>query len=112
MKYIINESRLDKVIFKYLDMELDDIEETKGKYTDIVLRYPGEEYGIIGIEKMGNGDISVYVFYPLVKKIMSLFSMEESDALGVIGRYVGNRYNLRVIHTIYMCAKDDFSGWE
>jgi hypothetical protein len=99
MKYIINESQLDKVIFKYLDMELDDIEETKGRYADIVLGYPDEKYGTIAIEKMSNGSVKVYVFYPLVKKIMSLFSMELSDALEVIGRYVGNRYNLRVIHT-------------
>jgi hypothetical protein len=100
MKYIINESQLDKVIFKYLDMEMDGTEETKGIYVDIVLRYPGEKHGIIGIEKMGHGRGKVYVLYPLVKKIMTLFSMEESDALGVIGRYVGNRYNLKVIHTL------------
>jgi hypothetical protein len=96
IKLIIN---MDKIIFKFLDMELDGIEEVEGNYVDIVLKHSGEEHGIIGIEKMGKIVIKVYVFYPLVKKIMSLFSMELSDALEVIGRYVGNRYNLRVIHT-------------
>jgi hypothetical protein len=100
MKYIINESQLDKVIFKYLDMELDGTEERKGKYVDIILKHPGKEHGIIGIEKMGDGSGNVYVYYGLRDKIMRLFSMEKSDALEVIGRYVGNRYNLRVIHTL------------
>jgi hypothetical protein len=90
---------MDKIIFKFLDMELDDIEETKGEYSDIVLRHPDKEYGTIGIKKMSNGGANVYVFYELAEKIMSLFSMEEFDALEVIGRYVGNRYNLKVIHT-------------
>jgi hypothetical protein len=109
MKYIINESQLDKVIFKYLDMELGDIEERKGKYVDIVLKHPGEEYGIIGIEKMGNGGVKVYVFYQLVEKIMGLFSMELSDAFEVIGRYVGNRYNLKVIHTKFITVEVFFA---
>jgi hypothetical protein len=97
----MSKTKFDNIIFKYLDMELDDIEETKGKYVDIVLRYPGEGYGTIGIQKIDNGDIKVYVFFTLVEKIINLFSMESSDALDVIGRYIGNRYNLRVIDTRY-----------
>jgi hypothetical protein len=86
---------MNKIIFKFLDMELDGIEEVEGNYADIILKHPGKEHGTIGIEKMSNGGVKVYVFYPLVKKIMSLFSMELSDAFEVIGRYVGNRYNLK-----------------
>jgi hypothetical protein len=99
MNYIISESKLENVIFKYLDMEFDGIEEIKRKHGYIVLKHPGEEYAIVIIEKMTNRAVNVYVFYGLVEKIMGLFSMETSDALDVIGRYVGNRYNLKGIRT-------------
>jgi len=96
---------MDKIIFKLLEMELDGTEERKGKYGYIVLKHPGEEYGTIEIEKMSDGRGYVYVFYRLVEKIKVLFSMEGSDAIDVIGRYVGNRYNLRVIHTAEIWLK-------
>jgi hypothetical protein len=93
MKYIITESKLDRVIFRYLDMKLDGIELKKGKFADIVFVFPGEEYGLMGWK---NHDKLLWSYYKVVTDIEDMFSMRESDALDVIGRYVESRYNLKV----------------
>jgi hypothetical protein len=93
MKYIITESKLDRVIFRYLDMKLDGIELKKGKFADIVFVFPGEEYGLMGWK---NHDKLLWSYYKVVADIEDMFSMRESDALDVIGRYVESRFNLKV----------------
>jgi hypothetical protein len=92
MKYIITESRLDKVIFKYLDMKLDGIELKKGIYADIVFAFPNEEFGLMGWTNPDN----LFTYYKVVKEIEDTFSMSESETLDVIGRYVESRFNLKV----------------
>jgi len=92
MKYIITERRLDKVIFRYLDNMLNGIELKKGKYSDIVLSFPGEEYGLIGWKTPNQ----LFTYYEIVWKVKTMFSMDEFDALDAIGRYVESRYNLEV----------------
>ena len=96
MKYIITESKFDKIVFKYLDMKLNGIEKIKNKYVDIVFRFPNEEYGVLGWKKSGD----LYVFYKLKDEIQNMFGLETPDALDIIGRYVEDRYNLEVRHTI------------
>jgi hypothetical protein len=95
MKYIITESRLDKVIFKFLDMKLDGIEKRKGEFTDTVFGFPNEKYGVLGWEESGILEIN----YELIDEIENLFGHELPDALDVIGRYVEDRYNLKVKDT-------------
>ena len=95
MKYIITESKFDKIVFKYLDMKLNGIEKIKNKYVDIVFRFPNEEYGVLGWKKSGD----LYVFYKLKDEIQNMFGLETPDALDIIGRYVEDRYNLEVRHT-------------
>lgn len=95
MKYIITESKLDKIISKYLDIKLNGVEKRKGRYVDIVFTFPNENYGVLGFEQPGD----LYVYYKIIDEIISLFGMEESDALDVIGRYIEDRYNLEVINT-------------
>ena len=92
MKYIITESRLDNVIFKYLDSTFENIEIKNGKYSDIVFVIPGEEFGLVG----WNSYNKLYTNREIVENIELMFSMDESDALDVIGRYVESRYNLKV----------------
>ena len=95
MKYIITESRLDNVIFKYLDWRLNGLEKRKGINTDIIFAFPNEEYGLLSWKKSG----ILYVFYELMDGIKNMFGLENSDALNVIGRYVEDRYNLKVGYT-------------
>ena len=105
MKYIITESRIKNIIFKYLDDKLNGIEIKKGKYSDIVLALPGEEYGLMGWEKPDKLYV-LYVYREIVDEIKLMFSMRESESLDVIGRYVESRYNLKVNHTFSIEIED------
>ena len=96
MKYIITENRLNNIIFKFLDVKLDGIEQKKGKFYDIVFAFPGNEYGIMGWEKSE----VLYVFNKLRDEISNYFGLEKDDSLRVIGKWVEDRYNLKVISTI------------
>jgi hypothetical protein len=96
MKYIITESRLENIIFKYLDDKLNGFEWRKGQYSDIVLALHGEEYGLMGWEKPG----TLYVYWEIDEFIKRMFSVQESESLDVIGRYVESRYNLKVNHIL------------
>jgi len=98
MKYIITESRLDNIIFDYLDMKLNGLEKRKGRYTDFTFVLPDEEHGILGWKKSG----VLYVYYKIKEDIQNLFGLESSDALDVIGRYVENTYNLEVKNTKFI----------
>ena len=95
MKYLITESKLDSVIFKYLDMKLNGVEKMEGKNFDIIFGFPNKDYGLIGWEKSGN----LYVFYKLSDEIQDMFGLESLNILDVIGRYVEDRYNLKVRRT-------------
>ena len=47
MKYKIPQDRLDKIIFKYLDINLKGLEQRKPKhYEGIIFAYPDEEFGM------------------------------------------------------------------
>ena len=95
MKYIITESKLNNIIFKYLDMKYGALEQKKGRYSDIVFTFPGEEYGVLGWEKSG----VLYVYYEIRDEISNYFGLKKVDSLEVIGKWVEDRYNLKVIDT-------------
>jgi hypothetical protein len=95
MKYIITESRLENIVFKYLDMKYGALEQKMGKYTDIVFTFPGEEYGLLGWEKSGN----LYVYNEINDEISNYFGLRKVDSLKVIGKWVEDRHNLKVINT-------------
>ena len=95
MKYIITENRLNSIIFKYLDVKYGALEQKKGKYVDIVFHFPGEEYGKLGLEKPE----TLYVYDVLMNEISNFFGLESVDSLRVIGKWVEDRYNLKVINT-------------
>ena len=101
MKYIITENRLDKVIFKFLDTNYGALEQKKGKFVDIVFHFTGEEYGVLGWKKPGD----LYVYYKLRDEISDYFGLEKVDSLKVIGKWVEDRYNLKVIDTIEQLEK-------
>ncbi len=94
MKYIITENRLNKVIFNYLDTKLSGLERKKGKYYEIIFKFPKEEYGVLGWKKPRN----LYISYELVDEISHYFEMEGSDIEKIIGKWVEDRYNLKVIN--------------
>jgi hypothetical protein len=95
MRYIITESRLEKVVFKYLDTKLKGIKKKKGRYLDTVFVFPGEEHGVIA----HNFTDDLYILTDLVKDVMTMFSVDVDTARGFFGKYFESKYNLRVDRT-------------
>ena len=94
MKYIIPQDKVDKVVFKYLDLKR--FEKRKPKYYEgIIFAYPDKEYGVLGYENNG----FLYIYHEIIDEISSGFGLNESDFELVIGRWVSDRYQLEVINT-------------
>jgi hypothetical protein len=94
MKYIITESRLENIIFKYLDVTLGNLEKNKGYATEIVFTYPNEEFGPIGLN---NGEL--FVNYDIILELSSMFNLEEQEVSDKVGEYLKQKYNLDFIGT-------------
>jgi len=109
----IIESRVENIIFKYLDSKLEGAKikdgggsESKGQFCDIVLFFPGEEFGLLGWKKPGQWDNpqffdpivenELWVYFDFVSDIMKMFSLDESEALDIIVSYVKSRYDWNV----------------
>jgi hypothetical protein len=94
MKYLITESQLDKVIFRYLDnQDFIRIERDDKIY---FANSEGDEYAQIRYDK---DDGWCGIHYKLIYEISSFFSLEESDSEQVIGRWVENTLQMRVTDT-------------
>ena len=99
MKYTIPQEKLEKLVFRYLDMMYGDLEQHEAKtYKGTVLKKPSDktEYGIMGFRK---NDGTLYIYYKLINEISSIFSLEYDDSKGLIGMWVEDRYKLKVGYT-------------
>ena len=97
MKYIITESRLESLVFKYLDNKLEGTDIKKGIVSDIVFAFPGEKVGLLAVNKYHKkGDNYLHIYFPLFDEIQTMFSMKEGDVLEVIGKYLESRYNMKL----------------
>jgi hypothetical protein len=97
MKYIITESRLENLIFKYLDEKLKGTDIKKGKFSDFVFAVPGKDVGLLAINKYHKkGDNYLHIYLPFFDEVQTMFSMKEGDVLEVIGKYLESRYNMKV----------------
>ena len=103
MKYLITESQLDRMIFKYLDnQDFIQIEKNNRIY---FINSEGDEYAQIRYHK---DDGWCGIRYNLIKEISSFFSLQESDSEEFIGRWVENTLQMRVTETqrnINKCGK-------
>ena len=93
MKYLITESQLDKVIFKYLDNQDFIIIDTNGSI--YFVNSESDEYGQIRYDKDG----WCVIYYKLVDEISTFFSLQESDSEQVIVRWVENTLQMKVTNT-------------
>ena len=96
MKYLITESQLDKVIYKYLDNQDFIIKRMSGDNITYFVNSEGDESAQIRYDKK-NGWCLIY--YKLIEEISSFFSMQESDSEQVIGRWVENTLQMNVTNT-------------
>jgi hypothetical protein len=100
MKYLITESQLDNIIFKYLDNQ-DFIQIEKGDRIFFV-NSEGDEYAQIRYNKK---DGWCYINYKLIIEISLFFSMQESDSESLIGRWVENTLQMKVTNTYHYAAR-------
>jgi hypothetical protein len=94
MKYKITDSKLDSVIFLYLDNQ-DFIQIEKGDKIYFV-NSEGDKYAQIRYDKEYGW---CYIHYMLVDEISRFFSLGRDDSKEVIGRWVENTLQMRVTHT-------------
>jgi hypothetical protein len=91
MKYIITESKLDQVIFKYLDMDFGGLESDKGEIFDVVFKSSKGDYNEFGWD---NGTLTIQK--DITEKLTDFFMVNINDSLNLIGRWFQDRYNLPV----------------
>ena len=94
MKYLITESQLDKVIFKYLNNQ--DFIVTGNDTSLFFINSESDEYAQIRYDE----DSEVcFINIDLVKEISSFFSLEHSDSKEVVGMWVENTLQMKVKYT-------------
>ena len=97
MKYLITDSQLDKVIFKYLDnQDFIQIETDDNIY---FTNSEGDEHAQVRYDKR-NG--VCYIYWKLIKEISHFFSIEYSDSELVIGRWAENSLQMKVSETDFV----------
>ena len=94
MKFLITESKLENVIFKYLDNQ--DFVKIEKENNIYFVNSKGDKFAMIRFKK-DNG--WCYINYDLVKEISSFFSMKESDSEQVIGIWVESTLQMKVSNT-------------
>ena len=86
MKYQIPQDKLDKLVFRYLDMYYGDLEIQKSKF------YEGNVYMKKGQGIMALGDGKVfYMHLKIVRELSKTFSIREAVAQGIIERWAKSR---------------------
>ena len=97
MKYLITNSQLDKVIFKYLDnQDFIQIETDDNIY---FTNSEGDEHAQVRYDKR-NG--VCYIYWKLIQEISHFFSIEYSDSEQVIGRWSENSLQMKVSETYFV----------
>ena len=94
MKFLITESKLEQVIFKYLDNQ-DFVKIDKGENVYFV-NSEGDRLAEIRFNKKNGW---CYINYNLIQEISSFFSMKESDSEQVIGIWVESTLQMKVTYT-------------
>jgi len=96
MKYLITESKLEKVIFRYLNNQ--DFIQIDGGETIYFANSKNDEYAQIRYDKFGWCTISK----KLVEEISNFFSLDEVDSKLLIGRWVEDTLQMKVIDIMYL----------
>jgi len=95
MKYLITESKLEKVIFKYLDIQDFVIYDNKKKFSNYLYFLNSESDRESQISVYTNnafGEVRNWIFVnsDLTDKLSTFFSIDKSDCLDIIKEWVNN----------------------
>ena len=96
MKYLITESQLDKVIFRYLDIK--NFIQIKRGSAIYFANSEGGEYIDSSIEYFRGGEC--VIIFGLIDEIKDFFSIEFNNSKYVIARWVENTLDRRVKEVI------------
>ena len=99
MKYLITESQIEKVIFKYLDNQDFIIKRMNSDNVTYFVNSVNDVYAQIRYDKK---DGWCFMSYKLIEEISSFFSIQDSDSRQVIGRWVENRLQMKVKNTKFV----------
>ena len=91
MKYLITESQIDNVIFKYLDNQ--DFIKFERNDSIYFLNSEEDEYAQIRYDKYGE---LCYINHNLINETSTFFSLGVSDSANVIGRWVEGTLQMKV----------------
>ena len=101
MKYLITESQLDRVVFKYLNNQ-DFIQIKKGDNIYFV-NSEGDEYAEIRFDKKESW---CYVHLGLIEEISSFFSLGATDSKEIIGKWIENTLEVKIEYTAWVYRKN------
>ena len=95
MKYLITESKLEKVIFKYLDIQDFVIYDNKKRFNNYIyfLNSESDRKSQISVYvKNAFGEVRNWIFVnpDLIEELSNFFSIDKSDCLDIIGVWVNN----------------------
>jgi len=120
MKFIITESKIEKLVFKFLSMKnynivkkqyspISAVKTIVGTYYHFVL--PGNDYSDI---RYSSWDGRLYITSELLYEIMDMFSIEnEDDVLIYISEFVESILDKEIdVSHISFFSKDSFFGWD
>ena len=97
MKYIITESKLEKVVMKYLDsLNLTILDKITHIY---FIREGHDEYAYIVYDKHNRKCI---IYYDLIDEITNLFSLDSNYSEELIGEWVEDTLGMKVKSTGWM----------
>ena len=91
MKYVITESQLDKVIFRYLDVQDFNIIKI-GAST--YFSYPDDNFAQIKYGGNHANNELCFIFIGLIEEVSSFFSLERYQSTRIIGQWVKKKLNL------------------
>jgi hypothetical protein len=91
MKYVITESQLDKIIFRYLDSQDFNITKT-GAST--YFSYPDDNFAQIKYGGNHANNELCFIFIGLIEKVSSLFSLNSYQSTRIVGQWVKKKLNL------------------
>ena len=91
MKFILTESKMEQVVFNYLDNQ--DFIEVEGDNNVYFINSIDNEYAQIGYDK---DDGWCNITRDLLEEISSFFSLEYLDTKKLIGKWVENTLQMKV----------------
>ena len=93
MKYLIKESQLDRVIFKYLDNQ--DFIVIKMENRLYYVNSEGDEYAQVRYHPK---DRWCTIHYDLIEEIGNFFSLDTYQSIGVINKWIENKLGIKSIN--------------